>query len=67
MDKQLLEAKFRRLGVRVRVSESNFVSRVAIDVKRDRKGGEYFDLTVQPGASVWLDAIDVRRGSGTCC
>ena len=60
MDKQLLEAKFRRMGARVRVSESNFINRVAIDVKRDRKGAEYFDLTVQPGASVWLDAIDVR-------
>jgi hypothetical protein len=59
MDKSLLEAKFRRMGARVRVAEAPGVSRVRVDVKRDRLG-EYFDLAVEPGAGVWVDAIDVR-------
>ena len=59
MDKFLLEAKFLRMGARVRAREDRGVGRVRVDVKRDRVG-EYFDLAVRPGAGVWLDAIDVR-------
>jgi hypothetical protein len=59
MDKLLLEAKFRRMGARVRVAEAPGVDRVRVDVKRDRLG-EYFDLAVAPQAGVWVDAIDVR-------
>ena len=59
MDKLLLEAKFRRMGARVRVAEAPGIDRVRVDVKRDRLG-EYFDLGVAPKAGVWVDAIDVR-------
>jgi hypothetical protein len=62
MDKKLIEEKFRRVGARVRVTETP-IGRLTVDVKRDGKG-EYFDLKVARqtinGAGVWVDAIDVR-------
>lgn len=56
MDTELLEAKFRRMGARVKLHEGTR-QRVAIDIGHDRKG-EFFDLTIRRG--VMVNAIDVR-------
>jgi hypothetical protein len=62
MDAALLDAKFARMGARLKVAEGLPRWRTgpfALDVRTDRKG-EFFEVAVAPGAEVAVEALDVR-------
>jgi hypothetical protein len=66
MDARLLQERFGRLGVRVRVAEHDRLARrganlpLTLDVRSDAKG-EYFDIALRRGARPEVDVIDLRR------
>jgi hypothetical protein len=65
MDRQLLEARFARMGARLKVEErasrgrnGNSVNLV-VDVQRDRKG-EFFEIRLRPAVDVRIEVVDVQ-------
>jgi hypothetical protein len=65
MDCELLEARFARMGARLKVAERTARDRrggtanLAVDVQRDGKG-EFFEIRVRPMADVRLEVVDVQ-------
>ena len=64
-DQDTLEAKFARIGARLKHSDGSDRPRlfitvpVALDVRSDRKG-EFFEIARQPGAEAEIAVLDVQ-------
>lgn len=64
MDRQLLEARFARMGARLKVQDGaprgrGGTANLAVDVQRDRKG-EFFEIRVRPAMDVRLEVVDLQ-------
>src|SRR5215475_9013530 len=64
MDTNLLDAKFARIGARLKVADrpsrrSRTSGVVSLDVQSDRKG-ELFEIVKQPGAEAEVAVLDVQ-------
>src|SRR6185437_155119 len=64
-DQDTLEAKFARIGARLKLSDGSDRPRlvvtvpIALDVRNDRKG-EFFEVIRRPGAEADLEGLDVQ-------
>ena len=64
MDTNLLDAKFARIGARLKVADrpsrrSRTAGVISLDVQADRKG-EFFEIVKQPGAEAEVAVLDVQ-------
>src|SRR5262249_56941661 len=64
MNTNLLDAKFARIGARLKVADrpsrrSRTSGVVSLDVQADRKG-EFFEIVRQPGSEVEVAVLDVQ-------
>jgi hypothetical protein len=64
IDQDILEAKFARIGARLKVSvgpdrRRSLVVPVALDVRSDRRG-EFFEVVRRPDADAAVEVLDVR-------
>src|SRR5262245_1222855 len=64
MDTNLLDAKFARIGARLKVADrpsrrSRTAGVMSLDVQNDRKG-EFFEIVRQPGAEAEVAVLDVQ-------
>ena len=65
-DAGVLEAKFARIGARLRVEDGTggrrrpVGDRLRLDVRED-DDGEYFEIAARPGAGAKVEVLDVRR------
>src|SRR3954466_686760 len=64
MDTNLLDAKFARIGARLKVADrpsrrSRTPGAISLDVPADRKG-EFFEIIRQPGAEAEIAVLDVQ-------
>jgi hypothetical protein len=65
MNAEMLEARFARMGARMKMSEPASSGRstrqpLALDIRADTQG-EFFDVQVRAADSVELDVVDLRR------
>src|SRR5689334_7006241 len=62
MDIQLLQKNFGRMGARVavRTIENRFRHVAGIDIREDERG-EYFDIRLEPQATVSYEVVDVDQ------
>src|SRR5687767_9869874 len=64
MNTNLLDAKFARIGARLKVSDrpsrrTRMAGVISLDVQSDRSG-EFFEIARQPGGDIEVAVLDVR-------